>query len=145
MIHHLGTQRIRARRLIAFSKIYLREPPSIYDLRTSRVSSPQRKSRFFKSLNSPYPSTPISHLPGAGTYALDSYRIFCTVHDHPASEEWKLVTPTDKELIRYLVCRPCFLINHLTLFVRRDGNGPLQNILSGLRARVSSVLLHSNI
>ncbi|KAF7347722.1 Methyl--binding domain-containing protein 4 [Mycena venus] len=46
-----------------------------------------------------YPPTPISHLPGAGAYALDSYRIFCS---GPASEEWKDVNPSDKELIRYL-------------------------------------------
>jgi len=36
-------------------------------------------------------------------YALDSYRIFCCIHDDPTSEEWKLVRPNDKELIRYLV------------------------------------------
>jgi methyl-CpG-binding domain protein 4 len=46
----------------------------------------------------PYPPTSISHYPGIGRYALDSYRIFCT-----ASEEWKEVMPEDKELIRYLV------------------------------------------
>jgi len=84
------------------SKVYLQDPPSEYDLRRSRSSSSPRKSRFFQSSNGAYPATPISHLPGAGTYALDSYRIFCSVYDDPASEEWKLVRPTDKELIRYL-------------------------------------------
>ncbi|KAG1840243.1 hypothetical protein F4604DRAFT_1833176 [Suillus subluteus] len=44
----------------------------------------------------PYPPTPVSHYPGVGRYALDSYRIFCM------SEEWKQVMPEDKELIRYL-------------------------------------------
>jgi len=104
MINHLGTQRVRAKRLIDMSRRYLQDPPSIYDLRPSRASSsPQRKSRFFASRPPLYPSTPISHLPGAGTYALDSYRIFCTASDNPTSEEWKSVMPTDKELIRYLV------------------------------------------
>jgi len=145
MIHHLGTQRIRAQRLIDLSRIYMREPPSMYDLRTSRASSsPQRKSRFFKTLNVPYPATPISHLPGAGTYALDSYRIFCTVHDNPISEEWKLVRPTDKELIRYLVCKHLLPSKTLTLIVCRDGNGPSRNILNGPQARVRPVLLHLN-
>lgn len=103
-IHKLGTQTVRSKRLIQLSKVYLQDPPSMYDLRRSRASSsPQRKSRFFISFNAAYPSTPISHLPGAGTYALDSYRIFCCAHDDPTSEEWKLVRPTDKELIRYLV------------------------------------------
>ncbi|KAH7921653.1 DNA glycosylase [Leucogyrophana mollusca] len=46
-----------------------------------------------------YPMTPISHLPGTGPYALDSYRIFCTT---PSSGEWRAVMPADKELIRYL-------------------------------------------
>lgn len=46
-----------------------------------------------------YPPTPISHYPGVGRYALDSYRIFCTSYE---SEEWKQVMPEDKELIRYL-------------------------------------------
>lgn len=44
----------------------------------------------------PYPPTPVSHYPGVGRYALDSYRIFCM------SDEWKQVMPEDKELIRYL-------------------------------------------
>jgi methyl-CpG-binding domain protein 4 len=104
IIHKLGTQTVRSKRLIQLSKVYLQEPPSMYDLRKSRTcSSPQRKSRFFISSSVAYPSTPVSHLPGAGTYALDSYRIFCSAHDDPTSEEWKLVQPTDKELIRYLV------------------------------------------
>lgn len=48
----------------------------------------------------PYQPTPVSHYPGVGRYALDSYRIFCMSHE---SEEWKQVMPEDKELIRYLV------------------------------------------
>lgn len=109
-IRHLGTQTIRAKRLIALSRSYIREPPSAYDLRPSKraslSSSNRRGSRFFDSSkntkNISYPATPISHLPGAGPYALDSYRIFCTTHDDPTCEEWKVVMPTDKELIRYL-------------------------------------------
>lgn len=106
IIRHLGTQTIRAKRLIALSKSYVRDPPSTYDLRPSKradFSSPNKVSRFFEDTKrSNYPATPISHLPGTGPYALDSYRIFCTVHDDPSSEEWKVVRPTDKELIRYL-------------------------------------------
>lgn len=45
-----------------------------------------------------YPPTPVSHVPGCGPYALDSYRIFCG-----GAEEWKRVRPTDKELTKYLV------------------------------------------
>ncbi|OJA20380.1 hypothetical protein AZE42_06677 [Rhizopogon vesiculosus] len=62
-------------------------------------SSPQSCSgpKKPRTTTMPYPPTPISHYPGIGRYALDSYRIFCT-----ASEEWKEVMPEDKELIRYL-------------------------------------------
>jgi hypothetical protein len=74
---------MRARRLVELSQSYLSDPPSSDHLRLSRG----------------YPlSTPVSHLPGCGPYALDSYRIFCG-----APDEWKVVRPADKELIRYLV------------------------------------------
>ena len=45
-----------------------------------------------------YPPTHVSHYPGSGKYALDSYRIFCM-----GKGEWKNVNPDDKELRRYLV------------------------------------------
>ncbi|KAF8722430.1 hypothetical protein AX14_009834 [Amanita brunnescens Koide BX004] len=91
-IGRLGLQSIRARRLIQISCIYLLDPPSIYDCRPSRHTHKGKR----------YPSTPISHLPGIGPYALDSYRIFCDSHINPTSKEWKDVMPTDKELIRFL-------------------------------------------
>ncbi|KAH7906974.1 hypothetical protein BJ138DRAFT_1161315 [Hygrophoropsis aurantiaca] len=68
-----------------------------------------------------YSPTSISNLPGTGPYALDSYRIICTagntgLRNHEQQErhqednaeteaEWKRVVPSDKGLIRYLVCR----------------------------------------
>ncbi|KAJ6575257.1 DNA glycosylase [Mycena capillaripes] len=96
LIRPLGTQNIRAKRLITLSRVYLQDPPSNRDERPSRAVGPQISSRKREK----YPPTPISHLPGAGAYALDSYRIFCS---GPASQEWKEVNPSDKELIRYLV------------------------------------------
>jgi hypothetical protein len=62
------------------------------------------KSRARESDGAPYPPTAISHLPGCGKYALDSYRIFCM-----GGEEWKHVMPEDKELNKYLVRRLRFL------------------------------------
>ncbi|KAF6766329.1 DNA glycosylase [Ephemerocybe angulata] len=101
MLLRLGTYTIRARRLIALSREYIKDPPSLYDDRPSRPSTPVRsvKGKQFAR----YPATPVSHLPGAGPYALDSYRIFCTLADDPFSTEWKRVLPSDKELIKYLV------------------------------------------
>jgi methyl-CpG-binding domain protein 4 len=96
LLRPLGTQNVRAKRLISLSRAYLQDPPSHRDERPSRALgapiSPRKRKK--------YPPTPISHLPGAGAYALDSYRIFCM---GPGSEEWKEVNPSDKELIRYLV------------------------------------------
>ncbi|KAJ3517376.1 hypothetical protein NLJ89_g548 [Agrocybe chaxingu] len=103
ILRQLGTQTVRTKRMITLSRLYLQDPPSSYDPRPSRASSPsKRESRFFQLSKVRYPATPISHLPGAGSYALDSYRIFCTLHEDPLSDEWKSVLPTDKELIRYL-------------------------------------------
>ena len=98
MLAILGLHNVRASRLISMSAAYVDDPPDLniprksaaYTLQPNR--SPRRKAR--------YPSTPISHLPGSGTYALDSYRIFCM-----PNAEWKIVTPSDKELTRYLVCK----------------------------------------
>ncbi|KAL5524664.1 hypothetical protein ACEPAF_9809 [Sanghuangporus sanghuang] len=102
LIQPLGLQDVRAKRLIKLSSCYLSEPPSPDKLHRSRAElvyvqvhpGSQRAKAIVKT---PYPPTPISHLPGAGAYALDSYRIFCAPDD-----EWKRVLPTDKELIRYL-------------------------------------------
>jgi len=105
LIRCLGTQNRRAERLITFSRTYLLEPPSMYDMRPRRVSSPRKTSPFFapSKSSSLYPATPISHIPGTGLYALDSYRIFSSCHEDPGSEEWKNVMPHDKELVRFLV------------------------------------------
>jgi len=101
LIRHLGTQRVRSRRLILLSRAYLQEPPSIYDLRSSKSTKLCSSSAPLRTTTA-YPATPISHLPGTGRYALDSYRIFCTQKHNLTSEEWKTVLPTDKELVRYL-------------------------------------------
>jgi methyl-CpG-binding domain protein 4 len=74
-IRSLGLQSTRAKRLIALSSAYVEERDRPEDL-----------------------LTPISHLPGSGPYALDSYRIYCGDPD-----TWRTVIPRDKELIRYIV------------------------------------------
>ncbi|KAF9569701.1 hypothetical protein CPC08DRAFT_756689 [Agrocybe pediades] len=104
VIRTLGTQNRRAARLTELSRTYLLDPPSVYDVRLSRrISSPRKASPFFPSPRSSlYPATPISHIPGTGPYALDSYRIFSSCHHDPDSEDWKNVMPDDKELIRFL-------------------------------------------
>ena len=107
LIRHLGTQSVRSRRLILLSRAYLQDPPSIYDLRSPKRTKMNSPSNPLRNTTA-YPATPISHLPGTGRYALDSYRIFCTQRHGLNSEEWKTVLPTDKELVRYLVSQGRF-------------------------------------
>ncbi|KAF8475428.1 DNA glycosylase, partial [Gautieria morchelliformis] len=78
----LGLQKTRSDRIIRLSAMYIADPPSVDEPRKSRVAH--------------YPPTAVSHLPGCGRYALDSFRIFC------CPDEWMNVMPSDKELIRYL-------------------------------------------
>jgi methyl-CpG-binding domain protein 4 len=77
-IRSLGLQSIRARRLIALSAAYGYDHDHDHD--------------------QDHDHTPISHLPGSGPYALDSYRIYCGGPD-----AWRTVMPRDKELIRFIV------------------------------------------
>jgi methyl-CpG-binding domain protein 4 len=81
------------------SRAYVDDPPCSSRFRKSRahisIHGPWPPQQTRKQ--TPYPPTPISHLPGTGRYALDSYRIFCM------DTEWKDVVPSDKELTKYLV------------------------------------------
>ena len=90
LLHHLGLSNMRARRLIALSKMYLEYPPNPRLFYKSKVVKDKTTIE--------YPPTHISHYPGSGKYALDSYRIFCM-----GKGEWKKVCSDDKELRRYLV------------------------------------------
>lgn len=106
MLRDLGFGEKRSQRLVDISQVFLSDPPVAERPRPSRGST---TALFFtgdgavKFKPVPYPPTPISHIPGCGPYALDSYRIFCT-----GGEGWKAVRPTDKELIKYLVSFPTF-------------------------------------
>ena len=93
-IRSLGLQKTRARRLIALSKSYLSDPPDPAHSRKTKIIV----------IGERYKCTPVSHLPGAGIYALDSYRIFFSGKGYDPNE-WKSVMPSDKELIRYMVSK----------------------------------------
>lgn len=126
ILHPLGLYNKRAAWLKAMSQHYIDDPPSDIlrssncrmeipvrsKITTPTYTNPRKRSSCLHSYSKkprkttiPYPPTPISHYPGIGRYALDSYRIFCT-----SSEEWKEVMPEDKELIRYLVGVRVFLL-----------------------------------
>ncbi|KAJ6519960.1 DNA glycosylase, partial [Mycena sanguinolenta] len=131
LIRPLGTQNVRAKRLIDLSRTYLRDPPSFRDERPSRALGPP----ISPGKRQKYPWTPISHLPGAGVYALDSYRIFCS---GPASQEWKNVNPSDKELIRYLVSVSRLLRSTMVAksIEDRNGNGRQRRTNGGHQSQV---------
>ncbi|KAI0642479.1 DNA glycosylase [Trametes meyenii] len=97
LVRDLGLGQVRTNRLITLSQIYIDQPPLPTVLYPSRgkVTVPSLDGLNTKEVQ--YPPTPISHIPGCGPYALDSYRIFCG-----GEGEWKFVRPRDKELVKYL-------------------------------------------
>ncbi|OSC97367.1 hypothetical protein PYCCODRAFT_1528785 [Trametes coccinea BRFM310] len=97
LVKDLGLGEVRSTRLIALSQMYVEDPPVPERLRPSRGKMRLPCSSEGGLTDVKYPPTPISHLPGCGPYALDSYRIFCTGDD-----QWKSVLPRDKELVKYL-------------------------------------------
>ena len=152
VIRHLGTQSVRSRRLILLSRAYLQEPPSIYDLRSSKSTKMCSPSTPLRITTTAYPATPISHLPGTGRYALDSYRIFCTQKHDLNSEEWKTVLPTDKELVRYLVSQgffrgcstywPSLLQRWKWAYCESKAWSPTEGVLGDADAQYLTALIH---
>ncbi|KIJ45587.1 hypothetical protein M422DRAFT_166136, partial [Sphaerobolus stellatus SS14] len=88
LLKPLGLRK-RAHVITKLSAYFLLSPPSPSQLHPTKI--PKHPG---------YPETPISHLPGVGKYALDSFRIFCCEGD-----EWKNVLPEDKRLAEYLEWR----------------------------------------
>lgn len=133
-VHCLGTYNVRSHRLIEISKAYISDPPRENDVRPSRPASPiKRCLTDTPRRNERYTPTPISHLPGTGPYALDSYRIFCLSHSNPFCEEWKAVLPTDKELVLYLVCLSYLSLS--LLIQQSGGSGRISSGRNGHRSR----------
>ncbi|KAH7882013.1 DNA glycosylase [Phlebopus sp. FC_14] len=113
LLRPLGLYNKRAKWLKDISQLYMDDPPR-YPSPNPDVLSPEApmpmsqgssQSNFkTRNRNPSYPDTPISHFPGVGPYALDSFRIFCksTLEEGTRNDEWKNVMPADKELIQYL-------------------------------------------
>ncbi|KAI9062160.1 hypothetical protein FKP32DRAFT_858546 [Trametes sanguinea] len=97
LVKDLGLGEVRSARLVALSQRYIEDPPICERLRPSRGKMIVPCTSQGGYMEVKYPPTPISHLPGCGPYALDSYRIFCTGDD-----QWRSVRPRDKELIKFL-------------------------------------------
>ncbi|PWN29204.1 DNA glycosylase [Jaminaea rosea] len=113
MLQPIGLHNIRAKRLKDLGTMWCEQPPQLGVLHKSRVVLPstgrkRRKKKLDDDEEEPqkptYPPTEISHLPGAGRYALDSYRLFrpslvdttrATVQiglgPKPESDRWQLI------------------------------------------------------
>lgn len=98
MIRCLGLQYQRSRQLISMATVWIKAPPRADIVLQKKTLKPREKGGW-----------EISHLPGIGRYAEDSFRIFgrdqlrgVDVTRKDFEPEWKRVTPIDKELKRYI-------------------------------------------
>ncbi|EER36850.1 conserved hypothetical protein [Histoplasma capsulatum H143] len=120
MIRCLGFQNARARKCIALAKLWVESPP-VKGKRYRKLHYPNKgDGRDIKpgecvGDDDTRVAWEIAHLPGLGSYALDSWRIFCRdelrglARDWDGAEapdgfvpEWKSVVPKDKELRGFL-------------------------------------------
>lgn len=125
-IHCLGFQNQRAKKCIELAKTWLVAPPT-KGKRYRKLNYPKKGDGRDVGPDEciddddPRVAWEIAHLPGIGTYAIDSWRIFCRDElrgvasdwkgTNPSAAaaaaadfepEWKRVLPTDKELRAYL-------------------------------------------
>ncbi|KAM5531116.1 hypothetical protein V8D89_015230 [Ganoderma adspersum] len=103
ILKDLGLGQVRSQRLVDISQAFIDRPPQadiLYPSRGKHTALLTTSDGSFDLKQVNYPPTPISHIPGCGPYALDSYRIFCA-----GGDEWKDVRPSDKELVKYLQWR----------------------------------------
>lgn len=118
IVRCLGLQNKRSKLLIDLARQWLSAPPDP-SRRYTRRHYPKTgdnldlKDGAMVEEEDLHPSFEISHLPGVGPYAIDSYRIFYRdtlrkfgVDPHEVFEpEWKRVLPQDKDLRAYLKWR----------------------------------------
>lgn len=120
MIHCLGFQNQRAKKCISLAQTWLAAPP-VKGKRYRKLHYPNKMDGRDVGPNEcvsdedPRVAWEISHLPGVGAYAIDSWRIFCRDElrglttdwkgsgaEEGFNPEWKSVHPMDKELRAYL-------------------------------------------
>ncbi|KAI9710411.1 MAG: hypothetical protein M1812_007447 [Candelaria pacifica] len=124
IVRHLGLQNIRAKRYVQLAKVWVVDPP-IKGRRHRRLHYPQlgdgKNIKPAETIDDDDERVAweIAHLPTAGPYAIDSWRIFCrdvlrglatgwngeggVVAEKTGFEpEWKRVLPSDKELRAFL-------------------------------------------
>ena len=119
---HLGLQNIRARRYIELAKVWVRDPPT-RGRRHRKLHYPSagdgkdiKPRDIVGDDDARVGAWEVAHLPSAGPYAIDSWRVFCrdrlrglaTGWNGEGAEstgfepEWKRVLPKDKELRAFI-------------------------------------------
>ncbi|KAK0943601.1 hypothetical protein LTR29_004978 [Friedmanniomyces endolithicus] len=119
MIQHLGLQNVRTIKMVKMAKVWISQPPVLgkrYQTRNYPKHGDHRQflkqSIIETDASDCAGALEIGHLPGCGSYAWDSWRIFCrdvargVAEDYrgkgAAAEgfepEWMRVLPSDKEL-----------------------------------------------
>jgi endonuclease III len=134
MIHHLGLQNQRSKRMIEMARAWVERPPE-KGRRWATKNYPEKYDhQQFRKVDEIGDSDDcagaleIGHLPGTGPYACDSWRIFCRdvlrgvaedFNGKGAAEgfvpEWQKVVPLDKELracLRWMWLREGWIWNH---------------------------------
>ena len=154
IIHHLGLQNQRARRLISMAQAWVEQVPQS-GRRSRTLHYPTKNDgRGFKrgeiveeDADDCAGALEISHIPGCGPYAWDSWRIFCrdvlrrVAEDYNGAgesddfvPEWKKVLPGDKELracLRWMWLREGWIWDHETGEKKRATEAEMQKALQG--------------
>lgn len=138
LIHCLGFQKQRSKRLIQIAKAWIAQPPVAGRLWRTLHYPIKEDGKKYKE-RQPIDEDPvecagaleIGHFPGCGPYAWDSWRIFCrdvqrgVAADYNGTNaasadfvpEWQRVLPLDKELracLRWMWLREGWIWNHET-------------------------------
>ena len=134
MIHHLGLQNQRSKRMIEMARAWVERPPEKGRRWATKNYPSQYDHQQFRKVEEIGDSDDcagaleIGHLPGTGPYACDSWRIFCRDVLRDVAEdyvgkgsaegfvpEWQKVVPLDKELracLRWMWLREGWIWNH---------------------------------
>lgn len=155
MIHHLGLQTQRSKRLIKISEAWVANPPVAGKMyRTLHYPLKGDGKDYNKTevieedARDCAGALEIGHIPGCGPYAWDSWRMFCRdtlrgvaekysgegAKDGNFQPEWQRVLPLDKELratLRWMWLREGWIWNHETGEKRRATAEEMEKAVRG--------------
>ncbi|KXS98529.1 hypothetical protein AC578_5508 [Pseudocercospora eumusae] len=155
MIHHLGLQNQRCKRIKQIAHAWASCPPALGKrFRTLHYPNKGDGKHYKKDeiiegdADDCVGAVELAHIPGCGRYAIDSWRIFCRdvmrglAKDYNGSgcqkedfePEWKRVVPQDKELracLRWMWLREGYIWDALTGDKREATGEEMENAVKG--------------